>query len=145
MRFAPTILLTGLLVGSALPLAAQQISPSTPPPPPPAEPAEPAKPAFDPYHAEKSIEIGTFYFKKGNYDAAIDRFEEATHYEPSLAKPWRLLGEAYEKKHDYGRAIESYKKYLDVFPGAPDAAQIKKRIGILEERKKREAPKRAPH
>ena len=94
MRFAPTILLTGLLVGSALPLPAQQISPSTPPPPPPAEPIEPAKPAFDPYHAEKSMEIGTFYFKKGNYDAAIDRFEEATRYQPTLAKPWRLLGEA---------------------------------------------------
>jgi tetratricopeptide (TPR) repeat protein len=91
------------------------------------------------------VEIGTFYFKKGNYDAAIDRFEEATHYEPSLAKPWRLLGEAYEKKRDYGRAIESYKKYLDVFPGAPDAALIKKRIGILGEKKSREASKRAPH
>jgi tetratricopeptide (TPR) repeat protein len=91
------------------------------------------------------VEIGTFYFKKGNYDAAIDRFEEATQYEPSLAKPWRLLGEAFEKKRDYGRASESYKKYLEIFPGAPDAAQIKKRIGILEEKKAREAPKRAPH
>ena len=91
------------------------------------------------------MEIGTFYFKKGNYDAAIDRFEEATHYEPSLAKPWRLLGEAYEKKHDYGRAIESYKKYLDVFPGTADAAQIKKRIGILEGKKAREASKPTTH
>ncbi len=139
MRFAPTILLTGLLAGGVLPLSAQQISPSTPPPPPPAEPA------FDPYHAEKSMEIGTFYFKKGNYDAAIDRFEEATHYEPSLAKPWRLLGEAYEKKHDYGRAVESYKKYLDVFSGAADAAQIKKRIATLEEKRARKASKRATH
>jgi tetratricopeptide (TPR) repeat protein len=145
MRFAPTILLTGLLVGSALPLPAQQISPSTPPPPPPAEPIEPAKPTFDPYHAEKSMEIGTFYFKKGNYDAAIDRFEEATRYQPTLAKPWRLLGEAHEKKHDYGRAIESYKKYLEVFPGVADAAQIKKRIATLEEKRAREASKRAPH
>ena len=139
MRFAPTILLTGLLAGGVLPLSAQQISPSTPPPPPPAEPA------FDPYHAEKSMEIGTFYFKKGNYDAAIDRFEEATHYEPSLAKPWSLLGQAYEKKHDYGRAVESYKKYLDVFSGAADAAQIKKRIATLEEKRARKASKRATH
>lgn len=142
MKFAPTILLTGLLAGSALALPAQQISPSTPPPPPPAEPAEPA---FDPYHAEKSMEIGTFYFKKGNYDAAIDRFEEATRYQPTLAKPWRLLGEAYEKKHDYARAIESYKKYLEVFPGVADAAQIEKRIATLEEKRAREVSKRAAH
>src|SRR5712692_1606606 len=139
MRFAPTILLTGLLAGGVLPLSAQQISPSTLPPPPPAEPA------FDPYHAEKSMEIGTFYFKKGNFDAAIDRFEEATHYEPSLAKPWSLLGQAYEKKHDYGRDVESYKKYLDVFSGAADAAQIKKRIATLEEKRARKASKRATH
>jgi uncharacterized protein YktA (UPF0223 family) len=55
------------------------------------------------------------------------------------------LGEAYEKKHDSGRAIESYKKYLEVFPGAADAAQIKKRIATLEEKRAREASKRAPH
>ena len=91
------------------------------------------------------MEIGTFYFKKGNYDAAIDRFEEATRYEPNLAKPWRLLAEAYEKKHDSGRAIESYKKYLEVFPGVADAAQIKKRVATLEVKKAREASKRTTH
>jgi len=125
---------------------APPIDPSEPPPPPPSEsetaaaPA-PSGPVFDPYHAQKSIDVGTFYMKQGKYDAAIDRFEEAAHYQPSLALPWRLLGEAYEKKRDYPKAIESYKKYLEVFPRAEDATKITKQISALEEKVAKESSK----
>jgi tetratricopeptide (TPR) repeat protein len=121
-----------ILLASASSLKAQQISPSTPPPPPP--PEKPEEPAFDPLHAEKSIEIGTFYMKAGNVDAAIDRFEDATRFQPGLAKPWRLMGEAYEKKHADNKAIESYKKYLEIIPRAEDAAKVKKRIAAIEQK-----------
>ncbi len=83
--------------------------------------------------------------KKGNYDAAIDRFMDATHFQPTLARPWRLIGEAYEKKHDNGNAIESYKKYLEVLPGAEDAAKVKKRISVLQEKAVQQASKHPPH
>ena len=146
MRLLTLILFVALLLTSARAAGAKQISPSTAPPPPPAEmPPEPANPVFDPFHAEKSIEIGTFYMKKGNYDAAIDRFEDATRFQPSLAKPWRLMGEAYEKKHAYGRAVESYKKYLEVFPGAEDSAKVMKRIAMLEQKLGQEASKQSAH
>jgi Flp pilus assembly protein TadD len=79
--------------------------------------------------------------KKGNYDAAIDRFEEAARYQPRLAKPWALLGETYEKKHDNVHAIESYKKYLELFPNAEDAAKVQKRITALEEKSGPQASK----
>src|SRR2546423_14501986 len=99
MRIFALTLFAILLLTNAPRAWAQQISPSTPPLPPPAEiPPAPAEPAFDPLHAEKSIEVGTFYLKKGNYDAAIDRFMDATRFQPTLAKPWRLIGETYEKK-----------------------------------------------
>lgn len=88
------------------------------------------------------MNIGTFYLKKGNYDAAIDRFQEAARFQPSLAKPWLLLGETYEKKHDNGHAIESYKKYLELFPGAEDAAKIQKRIAGLEEKPGQQASRK---
>lgn len=142
MKLAAAILFACLWAGSAGTLPGQQVSPSTPPPPPASPPAEPA---YDPYRAQKNVEIGTFYFKKGNYDAAIDRFEEATHYQPNLAKPWSLMAEAYEKKHDYRRASDSYKKYLEIYPSAPDAASIKKRIGQLERKQTRGASKQASH
>ena len=145
MRLPTLILFAVLLLTSAGAAGAQQISPSTQPPPPPETPPEPAKPVFDPLHAEKSIEVGTFYMKKGKYDAAIDRFEDATRWQPSLAKPWRLMGEAYEKKHDYGRAVESYKKYLEVFPGAEDATKVTKRIAMLEQKLGQEASRQPAH
>jgi len=153
-----------LMLGGALSLSAQQIHPSTPPPPPPPEmravqpidiskppppppeePAAPPEPVFDPLHAGRSVEVGTFYLKNGKYDAAIERFVEAAHYEPSLAKPWRLLGEAYEKKGALPSAIESYKKYLEIFPGAEDARKVQKRISLLEEKVERESSKSASH
>ena len=83
--------------------------------------------------------------KQGRYDAAIDRFEDATRFQPSLAKPWVLMGEAYEKKHAYRRAVESYKKYLEVFPGAEDSAKVTKRIDMLEQKLGQEAPKQLAH
>ena len=120
--------------------AAKPIDPSVPPPPPLAdEPEEetapaPSGPSFDPLHAQRSLDVGTFYLKKGNYDAAIDRFLEASNYQPSLAAPWKMLGEAYEKKHENQKAIDAYNKYLQILPHAADAARIKKTIAELEEK-----------
>lgn len=111
---------TALLFLSFLPghLAAQQK----------AKPEE----VWDPYRAEKSIEIGRYYLKKGNYDAAIDRFLEAIHYRSDYALPRRLLGEAYEKKGEKQLAIEAYTKYLEILPQAEDAEKVRKKIRQLE-------------
>ena len=120
------------------------IDPGVPPPPPPAddppEAAEaPSGPAFDPLHAQRSLDIGTFYMKKGVYDAAIDRFIEAANYQPSLAMPWKLLGEAYEKKHEFAKAADAYNKYLQLVPHAADAARIQKTVSDLQEKSAPEA------
>jgi len=88
------------------------------------------------------VEIGTFYLKKGVYDAAIERFVEASNYQPTLAMPWKLLGEAYEKKREYSKAAQSYKKYLQILPHAADAAKIKKTISDLEEKTAQRSPKK---
>jgi len=149
MKFLAPILFAVLLLAAATSMRAQQIDPSTPPPPPPAEappePPAPAEPVFDPLHAQRNIEIGTFYLKKGNYDAAIDRFMDATRLQPKLAIPWKLLGEAYEKKHDNGGAIDAYKKYLELFPNAEDAAKVQKRVAVLGEKTGQQASKHPLH
>jgi len=91
-----------------------------------------AEPVFDPLRAEKSIEVGNFYLKKGNYDAAIDRFEEAARLQPKLAKPYLLLGEVYEKKRDPFGAITAYRKYLELYRTAPDRNKVLRRIEKLQ-------------
>lgn len=53
---------------------------------------------YDPYPAQKDLEVGMFYLHKGNVDAAIDRFKDAIVQRPNFAKPRLLLAEAYEKK-----------------------------------------------
>lgn len=104
----------------------------------PAAPAEPTEPTFDPVGAGRSVDVGTFYLKKGNYDAAIDRFQDAAQRQPKLAKPYLLMGEAYEKKNDPASAITAYRKYLELLRTAPNADKVNKRIEKLEAESKRE-------
>jgi tetratricopeptide (TPR) repeat protein len=95
--------------------------------------APPADPAFDPLRAEKDIEVGTYYMHKGNLDAAMDRFTDATKAQPKYALPYRLLGEAQEKKGLKTEAIKSYTRYLELYPHAEDAEKVRRRIQKLQE------------
>lgn len=93
--------------------------------------AAPEQPQWDPFHAEQDVEVGTFYMHKGDSDAAIGRFEDAIRLNPKLAKPRYLLAEIYEKKNNTARAIQYYKEYLQVYPDAPDAKKVEKKIEKL--------------
>jgi len=98
---------------------------------------------YNPYLAEKSVEVGQFYLKKGNYAAAIERFLEATRHKPNFAKAYRLLGEAYEKNGEKEPAIESFAKYLEILPAADDAGKIRKRIEKLKRELERQKARQA--
>jgi tetratricopeptide (TPR) repeat protein len=89
------------------------------------------QPTWDPLRAEKDIEVGQYYLKKGDLDAAIDRFQDATTAKPGYAIPFRYLGEAQEKKGLKKPAIKSYQRYLDLYPHAEDGEKIKKKIEKL--------------
>jgi tetratricopeptide (TPR) repeat protein len=115
----------------------QQAPPNSPPAPqkqgqPPAPPTDDHK--YDAFNAEKDIEVGMFYLHKGDIDAAIPRFEDAAKLRPNYGKPRLLLAEAYEKKHDPASAAKYYKEYLKVYPNAPDAKKIERKIEKLEAR-----------
>ncbi len=92
------------------------------------------EPVFEPYKAEKDVEVGTFYLKKKNYDAAIERFLHALKYKPNFARPHFLLGKAFEKKGDFENAVRHYQAYLEILPNAPDAAKVRKKIADLEKK-----------
>jgi tetratricopeptide (TPR) repeat protein len=93
------------------------------PPPKPQEPAEedetlvPKKEySFNPLQAEKELQTGNFYFKKGSYKAAAGRFAEATKWNPGMAEAYFRLGEADEKLRDKKAAREAYAKFLELAP-----------------------------
>ncbi len=89
------------------------------------------QPTWDPQRAEKDIEVGQYYMKKGDVDAEIDRFTDATVAKPGYAVPFKYLGEAQEKKGLKKPAAKSYQRYLDLYPKAEDAEKIRKRIEKL--------------
>lgn len=145
------LLLWILAVGAAATGAAATVRAQDPPQEPdkPADPAPPPKkapqktnkdnatqsaadqPTWDPLRAEKDLEVGQYYMRKGDVDAAIDRFQDATTAKPGYAVPFRLLGEAQEKKGLKKQAIKSYQRYLDLYPHAEDTDKIKKKIEKL--------------
>src|SRR5262245_23079197 len=91
----------------------------------------PDQPMWDPLRAEKDLEVGQYYMRKGDVDAAMDRFQDAILAKPGYAIPFRYLGEAQEKKGLKRDAIKSYTRYLDLYPHAEDKAKIEKKIEKL--------------
>ena len=135
-----------LLAGAGLCLAAwpalAQDPPANAPPPkqdaPKPKPnsdsavqSAPDQPKWDPLRAEKDMEVGKYYMKKGDVDAAIDRFQDAAEAKPGYAIPFLYLGEAYEKKGKKKQAVKAYQRYLDLFPHAEDGDKIRKKIEKL--------------
>jgi tetratricopeptide (TPR) repeat protein len=100
-------------------------------------------PSFNPLVAEKDVEVGTYYMKRGDVDAALDRFHEATLSYPTYALPWELMGEAYEKKDEWDDAIKSYQKYLKIYPHAPTRKKVEERISQLQKKLQEETKKTA--
>jgi tetratricopeptide (TPR) repeat protein len=124
-------------------LAAQDPPANTPPPAPDppktkkntdsATQSAPDQPTWDPLRAEKDLDVGKYYMKKGDIDAAIDRFEDATLAKPGYAIPFLYLGEAYEKKGKKKPAVKAYQRYLDLYPHAEDGDKIRKKIDKLNQ------------
>jgi len=137
-----------LLAASGLCLAARcAVAQDTSPAPPPKQSdtpkpkpntdsaiqSAPDQPKWDPLRAEKDLDVGKYYMKKGDYDAAIDRFQDATEAKPGYAIPFRLLGECYEKKGKKKPAVKAYQRYLDLYPHAEDGDKIRKKIEKLNQ------------
>ena len=112
----------------------QTPAPATQEQEPPEEDASlvPKEYSFNPLQATKELKIGNYYFKKGNYRAAAQRFTEATKWDGTLAEAYLRLGETREKQHDRKAAAEAYTKYLEIAPDAKDAAEVKKRLAKSE-------------
>ena len=91
----------------------------------------PDQPMWDPLRAKRDLQVGEFYLHKGDLDAAIDRFQDAALAKPGYAIPFRFLGEAQEKKGLKRDAIQSYTRYLDLYPHAEDKDKIEKKIERL--------------
>jgi tetratricopeptide (TPR) repeat protein len=76
---------------------------------------------WNPMKAMKDIEVGDFYYKKENYEAAVSRYREALEFKPHDAEATFKLAEALNKTGDTSGAIENYQAYLKILPNGPYA------------------------
>jgi|SRR5882724_6223220 len=97
-------------------------------PPEEDEAIAPKEYSFNPLEAEHDVQIGNYYFKKGNYKGALNRFREATRWNPSSAEAFLRLGDSEEKMHDKPAARQAYAKYLELAPDGKEAAAVKKKL-----------------
>ena len=84
--------------------------------------------SFNPLEAEKDVKVGNYYFKKGNYKAAVNRFREATLWNPTSAEAFLRLGESEEKLRDRKAAREAYEKFIALAPTDKQADAVKKKL-----------------
>lgn len=77
---------------------------------------------------KEDVNVGMFYYHKGDYGAAISRLESAVRLDPEDGKARLLLGQSYEKQHNWSQALKIYQDYLRDFPNARNEKKIHKKI-----------------
>lgn len=83
---------------------------------------------WNPHKAAKDIEVGDFYFKRKNYLAALDRYQEALLYKRDDAFANYRLGQCLEKLNKPEAARAHYEAYLKILPHGPLAADAQKAL-----------------
>jgi tetratricopeptide (TPR) repeat protein len=85
----------------------------------------------DPARAKKDADVGGFYLKRGDYQGALLRYQDATTADPTnveaifgLAETQRIL----KKNPD---AARNYQLYLDIVPNGPKSKQALKALKAL--------------
>ena len=126
MRWLVIVALFLALSAGLPPLVAQDVAPP--------EPEEEAKPKVPPA-AWKSVEVGNFYLRRKRYRAALNRFQEGAKTDPYYAPSYLGMGNVYDRLGLKQKALENYRKYLDLLPSskeAEEARNVQKAINRLE-------------
>lgn len=96
--------------------------------------AVPQQYSFNPVRSKRDVEVGNFYFRKGDWKAAAGRFREATLWNEGNAEAWLRWAETEEKRGIAKAAKSAYEKYLELAPEARNAAEVRQRMGRLKVR-----------
>jgi beta-barrel assembly-enhancing protease len=70
--------------------------------------------------------------QKANYEESEKLYRRAIESDPGFALAWRGLGALLEKRDQSQNAVDAYRKYIEVQPGAMDRLLIMRRIKNLE-------------
>jgi len=86
---------------------------------------------WNPYKANKDIQVGDYYFKRKNYKAALDRYKEALYYKNNDAVATFRIAECQEKLGDKAEAKKYFEQYLKILPEGPLAKDAHAQLAKL--------------
>ena len=91
---------------------------------------------WNPHKAAKDVEVGDFYFRRKNYQAAEDRYREALLYKPNDVFAMYGLARSLEKLGEFDEARANYEGYLKILPEGPLAPEVHKGLERLDKQEK---------
>jgi tetratricopeptide (TPR) repeat protein len=97
-------------------------------PPEEDESVAPEKFVLDPLESQRNIKIGDFYWNKGDYVGAKNRYERATKFNPNSAEAYFKLGKAEDKLHNREAARAALEKAIHLAPDSKVAREAKKQL-----------------
>ncbi len=89
----------------------------------------PEKVPFNPMESDRSIKVGNYYWHKGKYRAALQRYELAAKYNPSSAEAYFKVAETEEKLKNVDAAKIAFQKVIKLAPDSKLAQEAKKKLG----------------
>jgi tetratricopeptide (TPR) repeat protein len=90
---------------------------------------------WNPYKANKDIQVGDFYFKRKNYKGALERYKDALYYKQNDAVATFRVGECEEKLGNKEEARKYFEQYLKILPDGPLAKEAHSSLAKLEKTK----------
>ncbi len=87
---------------------------------------------WNPYKANKDIQVGDYYFKRKNYKGALDRYKEALYYKQNDAVATYRMGECEEKLGHKEEAKKYFEQYLKILPDGPLAKEAHDSLAKLD-------------
>jgi len=87
---------------------------------------------WNPYKANKDVQVGDYYYKRKNYKGALDRYKEALYYKPNDAVATFRLAQCQEKLGNREEARKNFEQYLKILPDGPLAKEAHASLAKLD-------------
>ena len=91
---------------------------------------------ISPEDAAAAYNVGEIFFSNQKIDEAITYFEMAVRIRKDWPKAYLRLGLVYLNKGDFDKALENLRKFIELDPENPEAANVKATIASVEKIKK---------
>lgn len=98
-------------------------------------PAAATSDAYSPERARQDVEVGDFYYRRGDYAGALSRYQGALRHDPGWSDPLFACAKAESKLGDLDAATSYLRRYLTAAPRGRytgDAAKLLRRLGKAE-------------